>query len=200
MLKLRMRSLNSISCYFLSQTWIHLKTSSPWWLQTGVQYIQLFPSWENKDVLKFKMKDARCLISCTNKDFYFYIYISWLLIGSIYQRYVWHHRRLFVVFLIRSVSFRFEEQHSCQSWFNHLQRALTSQKPRPKRPPPPKPALARQSLYPVMDVGSRGSVPPAIERCISHITTHGQFIFTQKLNILQRVVWQSDCWCVCQQV
>ncbi|XP_073334887.1 arf-GAP with Rho-GAP domain, ANK repeat and PH domain-containing protein 1 isoform X2 [Pagrus major] len=73
----------------------------------------------------------------------------------------------------RSVSCRFEEQHSCQSWFNHLQRALTSQKTRPMRPPPPKPALSRQSLYPVLDVGSRGSVPPAIERCISHITAHG---------------------------
>ncbi|KAM8741507.1 arf-GAP with Rho-GAP domain, ANK repeat and PH domain-containing protein 1 isoform 2-T3 [Acanthopagrus schlegelii] len=73
----------------------------------------------------------------------------------------------------RSVSFRFEEQHSCQSWFNHLQRSLTSQKPRPKRPPPPKHALARQSLYPVIDVGSRGSVPLAIECCISHITAHG---------------------------
>lgn len=165
-----MQSLNSKSCNFLFQTWIPLKTSSPWWLQTGVQYIHLFPSWDNKDSIKFKMKDEICLI-CK-----------------------------FVVFLIRSVSFRFEEQHSCQSWFNHLQRSLTSQKPRPKRPPPPKHALARQSLYPVMDVGSRGSVPPAIECCISHITAHGQFIFTQKLNILQRVVWQSDCWWVCLQV
>ncbi|XP_045896923.1 arf-GAP with Rho-GAP domain, ANK repeat and PH domain-containing protein 1 isoform X2 [Micropterus dolomieu] len=68
----------------------------------------------------------------------------------------------------RTVSLRFEEQHSCQSWFNHLQKALTNQKAAPQRQRP-----ARLSLYPVMDVGSRGSVPPAIERCISHITTYG---------------------------
>ncbi|XP_019219136.1 uncharacterized protein LOC102077808 isoform X2 [Oreochromis niloticus] len=42
----------------------------------------------------------------------------------------------------------------------------------------PHPSAANQSsvsrsLYPVMDVRLRGSVPPAIERCISHITTYG---------------------------
>ncbi|XP_044078447.1 arf-GAP with Rho-GAP domain, ANK repeat and PH domain-containing protein 1 [Siniperca chuatsi] len=73
----------------------------------------------------------------------------------------------------RSVSLRFEEQHSCQSWFNHLQRALTNQRAAPQRPPAASHSSARQSLYPVMDVGSTGSVPPAIERCISHITTYG---------------------------
>ncbi|XP_035530705.1 arf-GAP with Rho-GAP domain, ANK repeat and PH domain-containing protein 1-like isoform X2 [Morone saxatilis] len=72
----------------------------------------------------------------------------------------------------RSVSLRFEEQRSCQSWFNHLQRALTNQRAAPQRPAASHSA-ARQSLYPVMDVRSRGSVPPAIERCISHITIHG---------------------------
>nr|XP_019963255.1 PREDICTED: arf-GAP with Rho-GAP domain, ANK repeat and PH domain-containing protein 1-like [Paralichthys olivaceus] len=61
----------------------------------------------------------------------------------------------------RGVSLRFKEQHSCQSWYNHLQRALTNH------------SSARQSLYPVLDVGSRGSVPQGIERCISHITAHG---------------------------
>ncbi|XP_070773991.1 arf-GAP with Rho-GAP domain, ANK repeat and PH domain-containing protein 1 isoform X2 [Enoplosus armatus] len=73
----------------------------------------------------------------------------------------------------RSVSLRFEEQHSCLSWFNHLQRALTNQRAAPQHPPAANHSSAHQSLYPVMDVGSRGSVPPAIERCISHITTYG---------------------------
>ncbi|KAM9348690.1 arf-GAP with Rho-GAP domain, ANK repeat and PH domain-containing protein 1 [Symphorus nematophorus] len=75
----------------------------------------------------------------------------------------------------RSVSFRFEEQRSCQSWFHHLQRALTNHRAAPQqRPPPPaNHSPACQSLYPVIDAGSRGSVPPAIERCISHITTYG---------------------------
>ncbi|XP_041808379.1 arf-GAP with Rho-GAP domain, ANK repeat and PH domain-containing protein 1 [Chelmon rostratus] len=73
----------------------------------------------------------------------------------------------------RRVSFRFEDQHSCQSWFNHLQRTLTNQRAAPQFPPAANHNSAHQSLYPVMDVGSRGSVPPAIERCISHITTYG---------------------------
>lgn len=73
----------------------------------------------------------------------------------------------------RSVSFRFEEQHSCQSWFNHLKKALTNERAAPQRPPAPNHSSSRQSLYPVMDLGSKGSVPPAIERCISHITTYG---------------------------
>ncbi|XP_029304199.1 arf-GAP with Rho-GAP domain, ANK repeat and PH domain-containing protein 1 [Cottoperca gobio] len=73
----------------------------------------------------------------------------------------------------RRVSLRFEEQHSCQSWFNHLQSALTNQSAAPQCPPAANQSAARQSLYPVMDVNSRGSVPPAIERCISHVTNFG---------------------------
>ncbi|CAJ1063215.1 arf-GAP with Rho-GAP domain%2C ANK repeat and PH domain-containing protein 1 [Xyrichtys novacula] len=70
----------------------------------------------------------------------------------------------------RSVSVRFEEQHSCQSWFDHLQKALTNQKTAPQRPPA---TANHSSLYPQMDLSSRGTVPAAIQRCISHITTHG---------------------------
>ncbi|KAI3373370.1 hypothetical protein L3Q82_006663 [Scortum barcoo] len=70
----------------------------------------------------------------------------------------------------RSVSLRFEEQHSCQSWFNHLQRVLTNQRAAPQRPVANH-SSAHQSLYPLMD--TTGSVPAAIERCISHITAHG---------------------------
>ncbi|XP_039633654.1 arf-GAP with Rho-GAP domain, ANK repeat and PH domain-containing protein 1 isoform X1 [Perca fluviatilis] len=65
----------------------------------------------------------------------------------------------------RRMALRFEEQHSCQSWFSHLQTALTNQRAAPQRQSP-----ARRSLYPVM---SQGTVPPAVERCISHITAHG---------------------------
>uniref|UniRef100_UPI0037E7D9A1 arf-GAP with Rho-GAP domain, ANK repeat and PH domain-containing protein 1 isoform X2 n=1 Tax=Semicossyphus pulcher TaxID=241346 RepID=UPI0037E7D9A1 len=72
----------------------------------------------------------------------------------------------------RSVSVRFEEQHSCQSWFNHLQRALTNQGAGPQRPAANH-SPAVPSLYPLMDESSRGSVPVAIERCISHMTAHG---------------------------
>ncbi|XP_029029918.1 arf-GAP with Rho-GAP domain, ANK repeat and PH domain-containing protein 1 isoform X2 [Betta splendens] len=72
----------------------------------------------------------------------------------------------------RSVSVRFEEEHSCQSWYQHLRGALTNQISAPQRPPivlhP-----SHHPLYPVFDLGSRGSVPPAIEHCISHITSHG---------------------------
>ncbi|KAM6906849.1 arf-GAP with Rho-GAP domain, ANK repeat and PH domain-containing protein 1 [Xenentodon cancila] len=67
----------------------------------------------------------------------------------------------------RSMSLRFEEQYSCRTWLTHLQRALTNQFSVPRRPP------AHQTLYPVIDGGFRGSVPAAIERCISHITTYG---------------------------
>lgn len=73
----------------------------------------------------------------------------------------------------RSMSLRFEEQHSCQSWFEHLQRALANHSSAPQRPPAANQSSARQSLYPTIDAGSRGSVPPAIERCISHITAFG---------------------------
>lgn len=90
-----------------------------------------------------------------------------------------------VVFLFRSVSFRFEEQHSCQSWFKHLRRALTNQGAAPQPRPAAHRSSARQSLYPVMDVGSlRGSVPEAIERCISHITTYGQLMYRLCLHVL----------------
>ncbi|XP_069572651.1 arf-GAP with Rho-GAP domain, ANK repeat and PH domain-containing protein 1 [Brachyistius frenatus] len=73
----------------------------------------------------------------------------------------------------RTVSLRFEEQHSCQSWFDYLQRALANQSSAPQRPPAANHSAARQPLYPVIDLGSRGSVPPAIERCISHVTAYG---------------------------
>ncbi|XP_031734954.1 arf-GAP with Rho-GAP domain, ANK repeat and PH domain-containing protein 1 [Anarrhichthys ocellatus] len=73
----------------------------------------------------------------------------------------------------RSLSLRFEEQLSCRSWFSHLQRALNNRREAPRRPPAANQSSARQYLYPVMDMGSRGSVPPAVERCISHITTFG---------------------------
>ncbi|XP_051793856.1 arf-GAP with Rho-GAP domain, ANK repeat and PH domain-containing protein 1 [Acanthochromis polyacanthus] len=85
----------------------------------------------------------------------------------------------------RSVAFRFKEQHSCRSWFSHLQRALANQGSAPPHPAvanqgsaPPHPAVAnqgsaRQMLYPMIDVGARGSVPAAVERCISHITAYG---------------------------
>ncbi|XP_034746782.1 arf-GAP with Rho-GAP domain, ANK repeat and PH domain-containing protein 1 [Etheostoma cragini] len=70
----------------------------------------------------------------------------------------------------RNVALRFEEQHSCQSWFSRLQRALTNQRAAPLAA---NQSPARRSLYPVM---SRGLVPTAVERCISHITAHGRFI------------------------
>ncbi|XP_010729768.3 arf-GAP with Rho-GAP domain, ANK repeat and PH domain-containing protein 1 isoform X1 [Larimichthys crocea] len=73
----------------------------------------------------------------------------------------------------RTVSFRFEEQHSCQSWFSQLQKALTNQRTGPQRPPATNKNPAQQSLYPVIDIRLRGTVPPGIERCISHITTYG---------------------------
>ncbi|XP_067348222.1 arf-GAP with Rho-GAP domain, ANK repeat and PH domain-containing protein 1 isoform X2 [Channa argus] len=73
----------------------------------------------------------------------------------------------------RSVSLRFEEQHSCQSWYQHLHRALANQSSAAVRPPATNCSTSPQSLYPVIDLGSRGSVPPVIERCISHITAHG---------------------------
>ncbi|XP_063343748.1 arf-GAP with Rho-GAP domain, ANK repeat and PH domain-containing protein 1 [Pelmatolapia mariae] len=76
----------------------------------------------------------------------------------------------------RRVSLRFEEQYSCQSWFTHLQRALANQSraiPALPHPPAANQSSVSRSLYPVMDVRLRGSVPSAIERCISHITTYG---------------------------
>uniref|UniRef100_A0AAQ5Y8G3 Arf-GAP with Rho-GAP domain, ANK repeat and PH domain-containing protein 1-like n=1 Tax=Amphiprion ocellaris TaxID=80972 RepID=A0AAQ5Y8G3_AMPOC len=73
----------------------------------------------------------------------------------------------------RSVAFRFEEQHSCRSWFSHLQRALANQGSAPPHPAVANQGPTRQALYPVMDVGARGSVPAAVERCISHVTAYG---------------------------
>uniref|UniRef100_A0AAQ4Q079 Arf-GAP with Rho-GAP domain, ANK repeat and PH domain-containing protein 1-like n=1 Tax=Gasterosteus aculeatus aculeatus TaxID=481459 RepID=A0AAQ4Q079_GASAC len=66
----------------------------------------------------------------------------------------------------RRVSLRFEEQHSCECWFTQLQVALR------RCTPTANGGAARRSLYPVKDL-LRGSVPPAIERCISHITSFG---------------------------
>ncbi|XP_037324361.1 arf-GAP with Rho-GAP domain, ANK repeat and PH domain-containing protein 1 isoform X2 [Pungitius pungitius] len=72
----------------------------------------------------------------------------------------------------RRVSLRFEEQHSCECWFSQLQTALTNRKKAPRSTPTANQGAARRSLYPVKDF-LRGSVPPAIERCISHITSFG---------------------------
>ncbi|XP_067465193.1 arf-GAP with Rho-GAP domain, ANK repeat and PH domain-containing protein 1 isoform X2 [Thunnus thynnus] len=72
----------------------------------------------------------------------------------------------------RCVSLRFEEQHSCQSWFDQLQSALTNQSAA-QCPSAANHSAAHQSLYPLLDERSRGSVPPAVQRCISHITQHG---------------------------
>ncbi|KAG8008355.1 Arf-GAP with Rho-GAP domain [Nibea albiflora] len=63
----------------------------------------------------------------------------------------------------RTVSFRFEEQHSCQSWFNHLQKALTNQRTGPQRPPATNQNPAHQSLYPVIDIVLR--VEGVYRRC-----------------------------------
>nr|XP_024657510.1 arf-GAP with Rho-GAP domain, ANK repeat and PH domain-containing protein 3-like [Maylandia zebra] len=48
-----------------------------------------------------------------------------------------------------------------------------NQSPAVPHPPAANQSSVSWSLYPVMDVQLRGSVPPAIERCISHITTYG---------------------------
>ncbi|KAM7397380.1 hypothetical protein PAMA_005606 [Pampus argenteus] len=61
----------------------------------------------------------------------------------------------------RCLLLRFKEQHSCQCWFDHLQKVLSNQ------------STAHQSLYPLLDMRSRDLVPPAVQRCISHITQHG---------------------------
>ncbi|KAL0993884.1 hypothetical protein UPYG_G00115170 [Umbra pygmaea] len=60
----------------------------------------------------------------------------------------------------RTLSMQFEKEHSCQKWHTLLKRAATTKmKPRP-------------SLY-QLPATSRGTVPPVIERCISHITQYG---------------------------
>ncbi|KAG7224734.1 hypothetical protein INR49_004625 [Caranx melampygus] len=66
-----------------------------------------------------------------------------------------------------------KQQSSCCCWYDHLLRALANHSSAPRQPPAANRSSAHQSLYPVMDVISRGSVPPGIERCISHITAHG---------------------------
>ncbi|XP_029703988.1 arf-GAP with Rho-GAP domain, ANK repeat and PH domain-containing protein 1 isoform X2 [Takifugu rubripes] len=74
----------------------------------------------------------------------------------------------------RCVSFRFEEQRSCKSWFKRLKKALANQNAASSCPPPTSHrSPARQSLYPAIDVISGGSAPQAIERCISHVTNYG---------------------------
>ncbi|XP_013985054.2 arf-GAP with Rho-GAP domain, ANK repeat and PH domain-containing protein 1 isoform X1 [Salmo salar] len=60
----------------------------------------------------------------------------------------------------RTMSMQFERDHSCQSWHSLLKRAVTTK--RKQRP----------SLY-QLPPNAIGNVPPAIERCISHITQYG---------------------------
>ncbi|CAB1333183.1 unnamed protein product [Coregonus sp. 'balchen'] len=60
----------------------------------------------------------------------------------------------------RTMSMQFERDHSCQSWHTLLKQAVTTK--RKQRP----------SLY-ELPPNSSGNVPPAIERCISHITQYG---------------------------
>lgn len=116
---------------------------------------------------------------------------------------------LLLIFLIRSLLFRFEEQHSCQSWFNQLQKVLTSQRASPRHPPTTNHGSALQSLYPVLDGRTRGSVPQAIERCISHITTYGKLTYLLPVSLpvclsLRQSVCLTDCLfgtvCVCLTV
>ncbi|XP_010892991.2 arf-GAP with Rho-GAP domain, ANK repeat and PH domain-containing protein 1 isoform X1 [Esox lucius] len=60
----------------------------------------------------------------------------------------------------RTMSLQFEQNHSCQTWHTLLKRAtVTKRQPRP-------------SLY-QLPASSAGTVPPLIERCISHITQYG---------------------------
>ncbi|KAM8834895.1 arf-GAP with Rho-GAP domain, ANK repeat and PH domain-containing protein 1 isoform 1-T1 [Synchiropus picturatus] len=60
----------------------------------------------------------------------------------------------------RCVTARFEDQYSCQTWYEHLKKASANQ------------SAAPHSLYPVTHL-MKGSVSPAIERCISHVTNYG---------------------------
>lgn len=84
----------------------------------------------------------------------------------------------------KDVSLRFVDHYSCVTWFQHLQNALANQKTAPQHPhvtnqqsapqlSPSGQGSSHQSLYPLIDAASRGSVPPAIERCVSHITAFG---------------------------
>ncbi|XP_041749167.1 arf-GAP with Rho-GAP domain, ANK repeat and PH domain-containing protein 1-like [Coregonus clupeaformis] len=56
----------------------------------------------------------------------------------------------------RTMSMQFERDHSCQSWHTLLKWAVTTKR-KPRQLPPT----------------AIGNVPPAIERCISHITKYG---------------------------
>ncbi|KAM4727169.1 arf-GAP with Rho-GAP domain, ANK repeat and PH domain-containing protein 1 isoform 2-T2 [Anableps anableps] len=86
---------------------------------------------------------------------------------------VLHEDTITLVTTERTISLRFEEQLSCETWFQHLQRALANQDPASERPPGGNQNPARPGRYSVTDGGTKGSVPPAIQRCISHITTYG---------------------------
>ncbi|XP_064206750.1 arf-GAP with Rho-GAP domain, ANK repeat and PH domain-containing protein 1 isoform X1 [Anguilla rostrata] len=64
----------------------------------------------------------------------------------------------------RTVSMQFERDEPCRSWAMGLKRRL----------PGPALQVSRQdSLYPSMPPVVSGKVPPAVERCISHITQYG---------------------------
>lgn len=88
----------------------------------------------------------------------------------------------------RNISFRFEDDLSCTSWFNHLSSAINNQQTNQCTVDYPGNSLSigpfpstdqmkgprnNQSggLYPVKSV--KGKVPASIERCISHVTHHG---------------------------
>nr|XP_057943989.1 arf-GAP with Rho-GAP domain, ANK repeat and PH domain-containing protein 1 isoform X2 [Doryrhamphus excisus] len=62
----------------------------------------------------------------------------------------------------RHVSLHFEEHYSCRSWYRLLQDALANQN-----------SSEHQHLYPLADLKVTGSVPLAVERCISHIQDYG---------------------------
>ncbi|KAJ0062178.1 hypothetical protein NL108_017422, partial [Boleophthalmus pectinirostris] len=114
------------------------------------------------------------------------------------------------------MSFRFEDNLSCSSWFSHLCSAFNAQqanqspavKPGTNPIAAPYPAAnqnagssprANQSggLYPVKSV--KGRVPVSIERCISHITAHGLKVegvyrrsgLTNKVNRLVEALMRS---------
>ncbi|XP_038144260.1 arf-GAP with Rho-GAP domain, ANK repeat and PH domain-containing protein 1 isoform X1 [Cyprinodon tularosa] len=73
----------------------------------------------------------------------------------------------------KTISLRFKEQHSCETWNQHLQKALANQDSAPEKPGRANQSPAPGGLYSNIDAGIGGSVSPAIERCISHITTYG---------------------------
>ncbi|XP_008400055.1 arf-GAP with Rho-GAP domain, ANK repeat and PH domain-containing protein 1 [Poecilia reticulata] len=73
----------------------------------------------------------------------------------------------------RTVSLRFEEQLSSETWFQHLKSALANQHSASEGPPPANQNPAGLGQNVVTDGAVKGSVSPAIQRCISHITTYG---------------------------